>query len=687
MAEEIKVDTKKVARKAKGAGGERNLSVVPQDRISDQKSIIPNPEVMIIGDILYLDQKDKENGEINRIRVGRKLVLTQTNKALEDNTVSFDLEIYTKDGVVIEEGISRSILTNKEELFKTVEKGSDVNNINYKIYWKSLENQDEMIKNSAMSHKDLGWDIYEGEKIYKHEDIVSIKKINSKYKGNRNIQTKGSLEEYLAFIKDEIIGNVALEGAVAMGLSAVVVGFLDAAISHLFHLWGDSTTGKTTAGQVIISVASEPNLEKENLMMSWHSTGNAIVSKIKDLYGIPFLIDDSSVSKITDFSTIAYQLTMGRDKDRLNKESELRETSNWRTNIFSTGENSLLANSNENEGLKVRVSEFGNVKWTTDSAHADRIKEKTQKYHGHGVKIVAEELLKLPEENIELLLKHFEDHGRAYLKRINKINHLTDRKLKAYANVRLAIELFEKRVKLGFNMLGIEEFLLDNMFSDERAMWQIALDKLMSHVESNTRRFNRDVLYDLDPRPVKLNLEAKSYNGLLGKIEDIRIRTEKDKKTKQDIRIVEREVSILYDEFNKILKDLGFTNPSSILKSFKENDIIDCPDDRHFRKRKISEGGGVVNVIVIRSEAPYQEIDEVRNEYHRRNKRDEEIKDSRRDKKTKEETQEIQEEVNKMFNEKKEVTDKKEDQEDNPEEASSKGNLEEILANLELPDI
>lgn len=677
MTKELKTTTNTVKSKVRETGGERKLSVV-SNKESVPKNIIPHPEVFIKGDMLYENQKDKNTGEVISRRVGRKLVISQTNRVLEDQTVSFDLEIYTKDGAILEEDVSRSILTNKEELFKTVIKGSDVNNANYVQYWKSLQNQDEMIKNSSMTHKELGWDIYNNQKIYKHDQVISLNSINSRYQGERDIGTKGTLEEYSQFIRDEIIGNTPLEAALVMGLGSVVTGYLDTVESHIFHIYGDSTTGKTTAGEAIVSLAGLPSLETNGLMMSFHSTPNSIVNRVKNLFGVPFLIDDSSVSNIQDFSTLIYQLAMGRDKDRLTKESKLMDASNWQTNIFTTGESSLLTDSNQNEGLKVRLSEFANVKWTNDSAHADRIKAKTQKYYGHGVKIVAEELLTQSDRNIDELLKYFEEHGKAYLKGNNKVNHLTDRKLKPYANIRLAIELFERRLNLGFDKFEIEKFLLHHMFNDERPMWKIAWEALESYIAKNLNRFNRQEVFKMGHKETFLDIEAKSFSGTIGKIEDKKVKTVRNKKTGEEQEIVEREISIIRDEFDQILRENKFNNPSSILKSWKKHDLIDAPEDRYSRKRQLTPGGSTVNVIVMKLEEPYAMSEDAKAEYHRRKKRDKSTKEMNRPKIADEKVQELKTKTIDF------------ESVDSPEESTevkAEGNLTEIIDSLEVPDL
>lgn len=596
------------------------LAVVPPKSNDIQREVIlPNPEIITIDDSLFYSTTDSVTGEVILSRIGRKIEITSSNCYLEDNKITFEMKIHTKKGVVTETDVSRLILTNKEELFKTVEKGSDVNNSNYKYYWMSLQNQDEELRKLATTHRHIGWDMYEGKTIYKHEEVISHPKIESTYAGDLWIKTGGTSEEYCKFLKEEVIGNTPLESIVAMGLSSVVVGLLDEANPHLFHLYGDSTTGKTTAGELLISLCTQPTMQKEGLMISWNSTSNALIGKVRNMSGVPFLIDDSSASSIQDFSSIIYQLTSGRDKNRLTKESEIRKASNWKINIFSTGENSLLNNSNQNEGLKVRASEFANVGWTNNAGHADRIKEKVQRYYGHGVIILAKRLQIESYELIEETLQAYEEEARMKLEKSNKKNSLTDRKLKPYSYARLAIDLFEDEVKLGFNMERISDFLIEHMFSDERPMWKIALEELLSYIESNDSRFNKNVLYDLYPDRAngsqKVFIKAKSYNSLLGIINDVKIINKKNPDTETDERYVVQEITILKTEVNKILKELNFTNPTSILKHFKDNNITDCEADRLTRKRKISEAGGQVSVVVIQREKLYEENAEARNEY------------------------------------------------------------------------
>ena len=604
-----------------------NTNAVERENLSPVTLVkpifVPYPEVVIKGDILYVDKTEKQTNKVIRKRVGRKLEIISENKFLEDETISYDLKIYTKAGVIIEKDVSRSILTSKEELLETVNKGSDVDNDNYKTYSKSLKNQEEALK-AKLNHKGVGWDIYQGERIYKHKDITSNKKIESIYHGECLIETKGTLEEYKEFLEEEVIGHTPLEAAIALGLSSVVVGYLDNYKSNIFNIYGNSTTGKTTVGELIVSLASKPTMDADGLMMSWNTTQNALIGKIRDKNGIPMLIDDSSVSKIKDFTSLIYQLESGKDKERMNKEGDLRETRTWQTTMISTGESSLLENSNENEGLKVRLQEFADVVWTQSSDHSNRIKHKVQKVYGHGVKVVAKKLLEMSDEQIDELLENFEIIGRDYLTIQNKVNNLTDRILKIYATVRLAIEMFEQELELDFDMHKIERFLLHHMFMEQRQMWEIALERLLGYVESNINRFNRAVIYDR--LSVTLEIEAKAYNEVLGKISDIEIITKVDETTGEEKRVVQREIAILEDEFYKILKDFGFTNPKGILKSLKNKDLLNTEIDRYTRTRKISDKGNQVKVVVIKTEVEYEETDDMRHAHYKKQKEEKEKK-------------------------------------------------------------
>lgn len=611
--------------------------ILPKKLVSP-KIIIPHPDLIIDGNYLYKAKRDKDkkilrdkNGEIEKEKIGRKILIDKVNKSLETGKIDYDLEIYTTDGNIAKlENLDRSLLVEKDVLLETVSYGSDVKLYNVWNYINSIENQ-ELMKEKEYYHKQIGWHKFQGEKIYKHQNVISKNKsLKSTYKGEKTIETKGTLENWCEFIKEEVIGHTPLEAAIAMGLSAVVVGYLDNKNTNIFHIYGDSTTGKTTAGELIVGLGTKPTMQEDGLMYSWNATINALIGRLRDNNGLPVLIDDCSVSRIKDFSTLIYQMEMGKDKDRMNKEGEMKETQTWNTTIISTGEKSLIDNSNQNDGIRVRLIEIGDVKWTKSAEHSDKIKQGARENYGHGTLVVAEELLKIGDEILKEELLKYKEKAKDKLEKDNKCNNFTDRILDTYSTVMVGISILENNLKLGFHIDEISKFLLKHLVKDNRTLADRAYDYILEYVEGNNTKFNRKVY--LESFRTHTFIEAKNNYKTLGIIEDIDVVNKKDKETGKKEKIVEKEIVILENEFSKILKEGGFNNPKGILKEFKEKGLLNCESDRYTRKRKITEGGNVVRVIVIKVKTPYVENEEIKNEYY---KRERERKKAKANKETK----------------------------------------------------
>ena len=361
-----------------------------------------NPEVQINGD--YIIFVGEQNGEIYSKKIGKLIEIKKISKNIETLEIKYDLNIYTFDGRKVPIiGLDRKAIYDKKSLLELTAYGSEINATNLKLYAKSFENQEKKMEIENY-HEEIGWGIYDGKQIFKHEEATGMPKgSRSLYNGSLDISSDGSLEGWIDFVKKEVIGHNALTAGIGIGLSSVVVGFIGEKIgvnSQIVHIFGNSSTGKTTAGELIISMATKPSLQNHGLMHSWSGTTNAIVGNLRKNFGLPILFDDSSVSNIKSFSNIIYQIVQGRDKDRMNKKAEMKVSDNWRTTIVSTGEQSLIQNSNQNEGLRVRVIEIGDVSWTSDAAHSERIKRGVSTNYGHAVNIVAEELLLLGEDKV-----------------------------------------------------------------------------------------------------------------------------------------------------------------------------------------------------------------------------------------------------------------------------------------------
>ena len=87
--------------------------------------------------------------------------------------------------------------------------------------------------------------------------------------------------------------------AVIFGISALVTSFLKHKheiefAGILFSFTGQSSTGKSTAAALAVSVAGNPTKGNETLFRSWNATRNALEGYLSNNYGIPIVFDELS---------------------------------------------------------------------------------------------------------------------------------------------------------------------------------------------------------------------------------------------------------------------------------------------------------------------------------------------------------------------------------------------------------
>ena len=122
--------------------------------------------------------------------------------------------------------------------------------------------------------------------------------------------------------------------------------------NFLLHIYAPTRAGKTTALYLAASAVGD-----EKIIRSFDATRNGLAGAATDVSDFPFLIDEKQVadSRIKEqLDTLVYSLANGIGRTKLNKDSTLKKTQDWRTIAIMTGETQLLAD-NVTGGANTRL--------------------------------------------------------------------------------------------------------------------------------------------------------------------------------------------------------------------------------------------------------------------------------------------------------------------------------------------
>lgn len=526
----------------------------------------------------YIIKKEKDSHRI----IARDIKVKTIKEVLETGNEYLELEIVTRDNKRKEVTISRELFGNKRNLSeKLVAQGADVYEHTSQDVIKHLVNQEIKTKKETI-HNSLGWCKNDEDKLYfKHFEGVAI---NSKYDGNYDIEPAGDIEDYLQLINNEVIGNTNLELAFTIGFTSAVIGLIGKSIeadSLAIHIYGESTTGKTTAAQLATSVWGNPSRTGNGLLRDWNSTQNALIAELRNNTGVTVAFDEASMANLYDFTNTIYKLASGRDKSRLNRDAQMKETATWYTTIISTGEHALTTKSNNNIGLLMRVIEIGDLVWTNSGAHADRIKHGVTKNYGLVGPVFAEQLITFGKDEIIKLWAKMQQKIFNQAKEDDRFQHRMANKLAIITvTARLVNECFD--IDLDVDeilelLFEAEKSRLPNRDLAGRAYYYLMEQVAIASRKNFTSDYGRHVG----------EFEGSKYADLWGQ---------------KIIKNGEDELVIFPSIFEKLMDQGGFEEPQSILRKWKKQGVLDAEKDRLTRRRKVDGSRTPVHVIKIKDE-------------------------------------------------------------------------------------
>lgn len=494
---------------------------------------------------------------------------------LEDNSQSLELEIHN-------DGCINTIIMPRSDIYNISDKL-----YNYGAVISTAQTfKSEMIKQEKYApvkfiHSSLGWDEYNGKRIFKSYSAVGCE---SSYNGEFDIKPKGSFEKWREVIIKYTLSQIALQLAVILGLTAVTIGFLQNEIENtvLIHLFGKSSSGKTTAGLLALSTSGNPNpVAKNTLFCDWGDTPNYLMSVLSENHGVPVVFDELSKaqSTITEF---VYNVTNSKSKGRLDSQAQRKDVSTSSTLVLSTGEESLLSRCNKNQGLLVRVLEICPDEITASAEQAEAIKAGVIKNYGFANNILADYYL----QNEDKVLEIFSKYRNILRKDIPISSELVDRLIKKLAVIMTTAYFAKKALGIKFDTKAIKNMLIEaviqqnenNPFEQSKQF----VDCILTDLSINQSK------YAILKRNEPLNeFFGSNIRGFIREIKPMSIKNE----------ICSTELIFPKNNFEELAFKWGFTNVLKELKSLDEKGYIK-KEGRHYSiRRKIL--GNLIPVYVL----------------------------------------------------------------------------------------
>jgi hypothetical protein len=506
----------------------------------------------------------------------------------ETNEVLLVLE-YDYNGRMVTTTLPRGNL-KKSVLLDYAKEGMDVFEHTVITLIKYLQWQEESIE-PLTGHKNVGWDIYIDDDGVKCDFFKGYKGLGyaSEYLGDFIIKPEGKKREYQDFISKHILGT-PLELAVAVGLAAVLVGFIGSEVEcdNLFvHIFGDTSSGKTTFGVVAVGMGSKPEFKGQTLARRYNGTENALLQVMVGNTGLPVCFDEAKEAKIRDFSSFIYSIESGTEKLRLDRDASVRNVGEYHTSIVSTGEFSLSDDSERATGKEIRLQQFGNIVWTRSAKESELIKGFFRKKYGTPCALLALHLLKIGRE---AAIQCFTRNREKFIRHSRVMDTFTERLSIKYGMILAAAELANEAMDFNLSHDAILEMLIQNELetSECRDIAQIAYDYVLGQI----------------------NIFYCDHFALL--IFTNKMEIVPPKKETWGLRVIHKPlkkinkkkcyltVYVQKDKMLEILLKGNFKDISVIIKKWKERDLLDYEAGRNTRFRKISQTGTKVHVYGLR---------------------------------------------------------------------------------------
>lgn len=148
----------------------------------------------------------------------------------------------------------------------------------------------------------------------------------------------GKIEDWKTELAAKAQGNSYLMFAISFGLAGPFMEPLGLR-GIGFHLFGDSSSGKTSITEAAASVWGHGH----DFMQTWNLTANGIETVCVEHTDTLLALDEIKEIDARDLDRVAYSVVNGQGKIRSDRSGQARTPLVWRVALFSTGEHSVRA--------------------------------------------------------------------------------------------------------------------------------------------------------------------------------------------------------------------------------------------------------------------------------------------------------------------------------------------------------
>ncbi|HBJ9571597.1 TPA: DUF927 domain-containing protein [Staphylococcus pseudintermedius] len=389
-----------------------------------------------------------------------------------------------------------------------------------------------------------------------------------------DLQPKGTFKGWWEMYLKQVKGNLLLELAVVFAASSLVTAFLKTRhevefAGTIFSFMGNSSTGKSTAAALAVSIAGNPTKGSNTLFRSWNGTRNALEGYLSSNYGLPIVLDELSAATFKDTTGLLYSLAEGQGRQRSNIDGNVKALKNWGTSVISTAEHSILNDSARNDGLNVRTIEISEA-FTTSADNADAIKRATSVNYGHIMPLVVEYLLKREDE----VIKWFHAEHDWFKKQLkNETSNTGIRMFKRYAVIATSARIFERVIAVPIDIDTVREYLVSYHLESvsERSLQAKSIEVIVQFVAQNRGKFSEDA---------KLSRMIENY-GLIELKED------------------HIQVKMLKHVFKNMLEEHQFQDVNNVIDALRDKGYMQSDRNRKTTKRSVKDAQGKTKSIVF----------------------------------------------------------------------------------------